>query len=313
MNGVTRRDDQKNEKATSMKSPLLVSLAFHIFLVLLFSGAFFAFKRDIPPEDTPMAVDILPVAEKAESTIDAPVAPKQPKKEIEPVKDEPPPMPKATEQATKQAAKPKAEEKKAEPEPVKEPVKEKPKPVEKTAEVAPKKAAPPPPKKTEKKPEKPKEETKKEEPKPEEGDFGSVLKNLVGAEDAPPQPDSVPRDTPRQAPVLTAPAPLGSQMSMSEMDALRSQLAGCWNLLPGARNAQDLVVDIRMVVNPDKTVQSASVVDMGRYNSDGFFRAAADSALRAVRAPECTPLAVPDGKYDQWKEMVISFDPKNMF
>ncbi|HEY8963053.1 MAG TPA: energy transducer TonB, partial [Alphaproteobacteria bacterium] len=213
--------------------------------------------------------------------------------------------PKPTPQADKPKPTPKTEAPK--------PEKVKPAPKEKVAEVAPKKAAPAPAKPEQAKPEPSKtEEVKTEEPAEDQAEFSSVLKNLVG-EEAPPQPDSVPRDTPRQAPQLTSPAPLGSQMSMSEMDALRAQLAQCWRVLPGARDAATLVVDIEVTVGPNKIVQSSHIVDQLRYNSDSFFRAAADSALAALRSPTCTPLDLPSDKYDQWKNMTVRFDPKDMF
>lgn len=259
-----------------------------------------------------MAVEILPVTEKAESNIDAPVARKM--KEPEEVKDEPPPMPKATEKpVTPKSEEPKPSEK-TETDKIEEIKAKDLTPPLKKAEVAEKKAAPKPaPKAPEKKPEEAKKEETKEKPKEDTAEFSSVLKNLVGAEDTPPQPDSVPRDTTRQAPQLTAPAPLGSQLSMSEMDALRSQLAECWTVIAGARDAQDLAVDIQVTVAADKTVTDARIVDQLRYGSDPLFRAAADSALRALKSPGCTPLHLPDGKYEQWKSMTVNFDPKSMF
>ncbi|MBU6236028.1 MAG: energy transducer TonB [Alphaproteobacteria bacterium] len=294
----------------SMKSPLVASLVLHAFLIALFSGAFFFFSKPVEIPLEAMAVEILPVAEKAESNIDAPVAREMPKEPKE-VSEEPPPMPKSSEKQTPKSEPDKPKETKREKIEEIRP-KDAPKPVKK-AEVAEKKEAPKPAKAPEKKPAEAKKEEKKEEPKEEDkAEFSSVLKNLVG-EDAPPSPDSTPRDTPRQAPQLTAPAPLGSSISMSEMDALRSQLAGCWNVLPGAREADNLAVDIEVVVTAAKTVQDARVVDQLRYNSDTFFRAAADSALRALRSPDCSPLNLPDNKYDQWKNMTIRFDPKDMF
>lgn len=303
----------RDQRGDSMKSPLMASLMMHAFLIAMFSGAFFFFSKPVEFPEEAMAIEILPVAEKAESNLDAPVA-RQIPKEPEEVEDEPPPMPKATEQQmTPKPEKPKPQEK-VESEKFEEirPT-ETPKP-EKKAEVAEKKAAPKPKKPPEKKPaEEKKQEAKEEKPQEDQAQFSSVLKNLVGDEEAPPQPDSVPRDTPRKAPQLTAPAPLGSQLSMSEMDALRAQLAECWNVLPGAREAQDLAVDIEVVVSQAKIVQEARIVDQLRYGSDTFFRAAADSALRALRSPACTPLNLPDGKYEQWKNMTVRFDPKDMF
>ncbi len=309
---ATHTPSDRPESQHSMRSPLVVSLLFHTFLILLFSGAFFFFSKPTEIPEEPMSVEILPVANQASSTIAAPVAKQQPQPKE--VKDEPPPMAKSTQaQPTPKSdipkPTPKVESQKTED--------VKPKdvpPPPKKAEVAEKKAAPvPTPKTPPKKPQEAKKDESKEKPTTDDSQqFSSVLKNLVGT-DAPPTPDSQPRDTPRQAPQLTAPAPLGATMSMSEMDALRQQLAGCWSIIAGAQDAQNLSVDIQVTVNQDKTVADAKVVDQLRYGSDALFRAAADSAMRALRAPACTPLALPDGKYDEWKSMTINFDPKTMF
>lgn len=276
----------------ALKKPVVQSLLFHLVVVLVLSGTFTFFPRKFEEEQA-MAVELLPVADKAQSTINAPVA-KQKEKPKEP-KPEPP----------KPAPPPKAEKPKVEdtPPPVKEPEKPKEdkKPPEKKGDL--------PTKKPEKKP--PPKKEKKTEVKTQE-QFDNVLKNLVG-EDSPIVDKTDAKNTDRAEPVLTAPAPLGSQMSMSEMDLLREQLAGCWNLLPGARDAENLQVDVHVTVAPDKTVQTAEIEDRGRYNSDTFFRAAADAALRAVRSPDCSPLKLPDGKYDEWKSFTVTFDPKEMF
>jgi hypothetical protein len=101
-------------------------------------------------------------------------------------------------------------------------------------------------------------------------------------------------------------------MSAGEMDALVRQLAQCWNIPAGARDAQNLNVDIRIQVNPDRTVRGIQIVDQARYASDAFFHAAADSAVRALRSPACSPLQLPPDKASVWKDMVIGFNPKEM-
>lgn len=172
-------------------------------------------------------------------------------------------------------------------------------------------------KKAESKP-KPKEpELKKEEPKkvvekPKPDPFQSILKNLADVDDAPTQVSEASSQSNTTFPqaVLTR---LGASLSLSEQDALRSQLAKCWNILPGARDAEDLVVAVALNMNPDATVRSAEIVDKGRYTRDSFFRAAADSALRAVRHPFCTPLRLPLDKYSQWRNITINFDPRELF
>ena len=117
---------------------------------------------------------------------------------------------------------------------------------------------------------------------------------------------------PPSAPPSSQPkAPLGSQLTASEMDLVREQIARCWNVPAGARDAKDLVVEIRASVNPDGTVRQATIVDQGRMG-DPFFRAAAESARRAFFNPQCTPLKLPPEKYEIWKDLVVDFSPKDI-
>ncbi len=171
-------------------------------------------------------------------------------------------------------------------------------------------SVPAPDQKPETKPKPPPEQKK---PDPEESaaaqdnSFNALLKNL--------QPDA---PTER---VMTDPekslglqeqdasplARFAQQVTMSEMDALRAQLNRCWNVPAGAKYAEDLIVDVRIVVNPDRTVQSARVLNQ---RNDPAFIAAADAALRAINT--CSPLNLPPNKYDQWKTINFQFDPSKM-
>ena len=81
----------------------------------------------------------------------------------------------------------------------------------------------------------------------------------------------------------------------------------------GAKEAENLSIEIKMAMNPDGTVRQARILDQNRLQSDPFFRAAAESALRAVLNPHCNPLKLPPEKYQQWQNMVLIFDPIQMF
>ena len=47
--------------------------------------------------------------------------------------------------------------------------------------------------------------------------------------------------------------------------------------------------------------------------SDPDFRIAAENAHRAVLDPKCNPLPLPKEKFDEWKDLELSFNPKDMF
>ncbi|MDD3370809.1 MAG: hypothetical protein PHE27_03165 [Alphaproteobacteria bacterium] len=105
---------------------------------------------------------------------------------------------------------------------------------------------------------------------------------------------------------------LSSRLTITEEDALRRQIEQCWNPPVGARDAENLIVEVIIDVNPDRTVLNTDIVDKGRYARDPFFRAAADAAVRALRNPRCTPLELDPEKYEQWKRIDFTFDPRDM-
>jgi outer membrane biosynthesis protein TonB len=279
------------------RSSLAASLMFHAAALILavVSLPFLKHKYETPP---PIAIDLVTVAQISQTTKPAPQeAKKPPEKKVEEQKPpeikKPPPAPtnKATE-VQKPVEKPPEKEVKVE-KPVEKPIDENAPPAKK-----------PPPKKVVKKP-----PPKKEEP---QRDFSSVLKNLV---DVKPQPkETKVADADKQATPDTGQAlPVGPQMTMNENDAFIRQLEGCWDVPYGAKDAGSISVDVFMVINQDRTLQSAKIVDTARYNSDSFFRAMADSTMRAVHSPSCSPFDLPPDKYESWKTITVTFDPSQMF
>jgi outer membrane biosynthesis protein TonB len=187
-----------------------------------------------------------------------------------------------------------------------EPKPEPPRPVEKAEAPRPKEKPEPPQQMA-------KNEAKPEQKKYDPSQFEALLKNLatqsaIPAPDAPPQRPRVASARPSSQPR----APLGSQITASEVDLVREQIARCWNIPAGARDAKDLVVEIRVAVDPDGTVRQATIVDQARLAGDPFFRAAAESARRAFFNPMCRPLRLPPEKYAIWKDLVVDFSPKDV-
>ena len=98
-------------------------------------------------------------------------------------------------------------------------------------------------------------------------------------------------------------------MSVSEEYALRRQIGGCWTLPAGTEGIDDMFVQLRIQVRPDRTVQSVTIQDQGRLGSDLVYRAVAESARRAV--DKCSPLNLPPGKYAAWRDILMTFNPKD--
>ena len=106
---------------------------------------------------------------------------------------------------------------------------------------------------------------------------------------------------------------VGFSITATEIDLVRQTIRKCWHLPAGLKNAEELIVDIRMEVAKDGTVTKAEIVDKDRMKSDPNFKIAAENAYRAVLDPECNPLPLPLDKYEEWKEIEFSFNPAEMF
>jgi colicin import membrane protein len=68
-------------------------------------------------------------------------------------------------------------------------------------------------------------------------------------------------------------------------------------------------VTVRFALNQDGTLAGDPTVLPGDAH-DALFRPMAESALRAVRA--CTPLRLPAARYELWRDVEITFDPREM-
>ena len=101
-------------------------------------------------------------------------------------------------------------------------------------------------------------------------------------------------------------------LSLSEEDALKAQIFGCWSIPLGLPYNENLLVRIKLQLNPDGTVSQSEILDHARMNKpgQGFYKVLAESALRAVKL--CQPLRVPSTGYDRWKELQLNFDAREM-
>ena len=101
-------------------------------------------------------------------------------------------------------------------------------------------------------------------------------------------------------------------LTLSQEDALRAQIFGCWSVPLGLPYDEDLLVRIKLNLKKDGTISKSEILDHERMNRPGqkFYKILAESALRAVRI--CQPLKVPPTGYDNWKELQLNFNPSEM-
>jgi len=101
-------------------------------------------------------------------------------------------------------------------------------------------------------------------------------------------------------------------LTLSEEDALKAQIFGCWSIPLGLPYNENLLVRIKLRLEPDGSVVKTEILDHARMNKpgEGFYKVLAESALRAVKL--CQPLRVPSTGYERWKELQLNFDAREM-
>ncbi len=289
--------DNKEKMAPLMKVALFVSIGLHIGVFILGAVGLPYIQKPVELNTQPIAIEIVDVSELTQTNKKPNFAPLKPQRDEKP----PPKVEKKVE------APPKVEV--TEPPKIK-PIEKPPEPKKET--VKPKPTTPPPPEETKlekPKPPEPKKEKPKEEAVEQEDPLLSLMKNLQdsegGAETETPD-DGTPEESPD--------APQAEYVTANELNALANQLISCWQIPIGAKNVNDMVVKVRIWANADRTVKRVEIEDKLRAASDPAFRALAESAKRAVLDPFCSPLDIPEEKYNVWKDqyIVVPFDPSRV-
>ena len=166
-------------------------------------------------------------------------------------------------------------------------------------------------------PEKPKEALKKAEAPPADTkplDM-SKLSNLI--DKALPKARTKPLDMSKLATTIEASAPkvaaIDPRAAATIAQAIRAQVAPCWNPPIGGADVRRMTVLIRADFSRDgrligvPVIVSQTGVTIG--NAD-YSRAFAETARRALL--RCSPLKLPIKQYELWKSAEINFDPESM-
>lgn len=277
-----------------MRTGVIASAALHLVVMALIIIKIPLWNRDLPDVSV-IPVEIITEAEISSVTTPPPRAkPEAPEPEPEPEPAPPPPPVAASTPpppaATPDDAVPPLEDIKPVPKP--EPPKAEPKP-RATAKVSP-----------------------RIKPRaPSQFDTGRIAALLDRSQPEPePQPEQQPTfDLDRVAESLGR-SSIDNQRQLATLrDMLRSQIQQCWSLPAGAKNAETLVVRLRVHLRPDGTLlRPPEIENSGRLtDSDGeFFRIAAEAAQRAIQ--RCAPFTLPRDLYEDWRESIQIFDPSQM-
>ena len=260
---------------------LMLSVLLHVAVA---AGAWVTvpfLSRDLPIEQ-PIIVDLVPIDE---ITAAPPKPMPKPEEKVEQKPEEKPAPPKP------------ADAERPNPDQMPPPPDERaPPPPKEVAEAPPAPKVPPPPPKPKAKPK-----------KDEWADLQSLVKNLEkkeAKEEEKRQQQAT--ATPDEARVVTP--QIADRATMTELDAIRRHIEGCWRIDPGKEGIEDLSAEIRVYINADGSVQQAQILDMGRYFADATFRTFANSARNAVLS--CGNIPISAERYETFKEIRLSFSPQ---
>jgi outer membrane biosynthesis protein TonB len=294
-----------------MRVPLVFSFGFHLAVFVFALYGLPSTSQSVVMEHRVIDVEIVSATETSEPT-PVPKLEPPPKKKVKA-----PPPPKPPTPSKQVAALPPA------PEPVAAPPSEL-EPQPKPAEVIP---VPTSPKLKVKPKPKPPKVAPRPKSRPRQGFASMMLKTVQKLKDAPPPEKSKKKEKTfdekmaalmkRKSvsmPEREQQAPLGENLTISESDAIKRQIERCW-LVPaaiGAKDIEEMMVQVRLKLNPDGTLRESRIVDRFRMETNATYKAVAESALRAIRNPRCSRFNLPLQKFDVWKDMVLRFNPSEM-
>ncbi len=103
-----------------------------------------------------------------------------------------------------------------------------------------------------------------------------------------------------------------AELTISEIDAFKRQMRRCWIPATDTPAGGSLIVSLKVFLNIDGSLAGPTeVVNKTRATAgDQHFRLAAASALRSI--DRCQPFQMPPEKYQRWRIMLLTFDPREM-
>lgn len=126
-----------------------------------------------------------------------------------------------------------------------------------------------------------------------------------------------PRDTSAFAKSIEQAIPKAARLSPIAMatleQAIRAQIAPCWNPPIGGADVQGMTAVLKIRLNRDGSVAAPPefVSQTGATaGNQAYARAFVETARRAVL--RCAPLDLPDDLYPHWREFELNFDPRLM-
>ncbi len=107
-----------------------------------------------------------------------------------------------------------------------------------------------------------------------------------------------------------ADTPSGPPLSFSEREAFRASVQQCWNVDDGSLWAR-VTVTVAMTLDRNGKVDSDPKLIASQGGSEADTQIAFQAARRAIYLCQKSGYSLPADKYDQWREIEITFNPNN--
>ena len=151
----------------------------------------------------------------------------------------------------------------------------------------------------------------KTEPKPKKNIVASVLKDLRNEDSSlKMKSESVKKKEEVINQTENNVSKENAQLSISEIDLLRQQLSSCWIAPAGTVIKKGMFVKIKAKITRARKVENnvVHIHDTNIAENNPFYKSITESAMRTLLNPKCSPLKLPEDKYESWKELTITLD-----
>jgi hypothetical protein len=104
----------------------------------------------------------------------------------------------------------------------------------------------------------------------------------------------------------------GTAMTVDLITMLQSEINRCWTRPEYGPHPERLIVRYELFLNRDGSVAQAPRLtpdSAAAVAGDPYMRAAADAGRRAIY--QCAPYRLPAEKYNLWRDIVFTFDPRS--
>jgi hypothetical protein len=104
----------------------------------------------------------------------------------------------------------------------------------------------------------------------------------------------------------------GPPMTSGELDAFRIAVQSCWNVAAVSSEAGSTVVTLQFELGRDgKVTRGPELVESSGAPSEAAVRSAFEAARRAIVRCGAAGFPLPPEKYEQWREVLMTFNPTN--